>query len=83
MGSLDIWGAIAASVLLVQCLIFNLVNLALAAGLWYGVKWLRGRSQTGLLAAGRLMKQGQEIVVKDGYFPIPATIAKEEIAKVE
>lgn len=28
-------------------------------------------------------KDGQEIVVKDGYFPIPASIAKEEIAKVE
>jgi phosphate transport system substrate-binding protein len=27
-------------------------------------------------------KQGQEVVVKDGYFPIPASIAKEEMAKV-
>jgi phosphate transport system substrate-binding protein len=27
-------------------------------------------------------KQGQEVVVKDGYFPIPAPIAKEEMAKV-
>jgi phosphate transport system substrate-binding protein len=26
-------------------------------------------------------KQGQEVVVKDGYFPIPASIAKEEMAK--
>jgi phosphate transport system substrate-binding protein len=32
----------------------------------------------------RLMisKEGQEVVVKDGYFPIPATIAKEEVTKV-
>jgi phosphate transport system substrate-binding protein len=32
----------------------------------------------------RLMvsKEGQEAVVKDGYFPIPATIAKEELNKV-
>jgi phosphate transport system substrate-binding protein len=28
-------------------------------------------------------KEGQEVVVKDGYFPIPATIAKEELAKVQ
>jgi phosphate transport system substrate-binding protein len=29
-----------------------------------------------------LSKQGQEVVVKDGYFPIPASIAKEELNKV-
>jgi len=28
-------------------------------------------------------KEGQEGVVKDGYFPIPASIAKEELSKVE
>jgi phosphate transport system substrate-binding protein len=27
-------------------------------------------------------KDGQEVVVKDGYFPIPASIAKEEMAKL-
>jgi phosphate transport system substrate-binding protein len=27
-------------------------------------------------------KEGQEVVVKDGYFPIPASIAKEETGKV-
>jgi phosphate transport system substrate-binding protein len=27
-------------------------------------------------------KEGQEVVVKDGYFPIPASIAKEEVSKV-
>ncbi len=33
----------------------------------------------------RLMvsKDGQEVVVKDGYFPIPAMIAKEELSKVQ
>ncbi|HSF32845.1 MAG TPA: phosphate ABC transporter substrate-binding protein PstS family protein [Candidatus Tectomicrobia bacterium] len=32
----------------------------------------------------RLMvsKEGQEVVIKDGYFPVPASIAKEEVAKV-
>jgi phosphate transport system substrate-binding protein len=28
-------------------------------------------------------KEGQEVVLKDGYYPVTAAIAKEEIAKVE
>ncbi len=28
-------------------------------------------------------KEGQEVVIKDGYFPIPASVAKDEIAKVQ
>jgi phosphate transport system substrate-binding protein len=30
-----------------------------------------------------LSKEGQEVVIKDGYFPIPATISKEELGKVQ
>jgi phosphate transport system substrate-binding protein len=30
-----------------------------------------------------LSKQGQEVVIKDGYFPIPASIAKEEMGKIQ
>jgi phosphate transport system substrate-binding protein len=30
-----------------------------------------------------LSKEGQEVVVKDGYFPIPATIAKDELGKIQ
>jgi len=30
-----------------------------------------------------LSKEGQEVVVKDGYFPIPASIVKEELGKIE
>ncbi len=30
-----------------------------------------------------LAKDGQEVVVKDGYFPIPASVAKEELSKVQ
>jgi phosphate transport system substrate-binding protein len=30
-----------------------------------------------------LSKQGQEVVIKDGYFPIPASIAREELAKIQ
>ena len=28
-------------------------------------------------------REGQEGVIKDGYFPIPASIAKEELAKIQ
>jgi len=28
-------------------------------------------------------KEGQEVVVKDGYYPIPASVAQEELAKVQ
>jgi phosphate transport system substrate-binding protein len=27
-------------------------------------------------------KEGQEVVVKDGYFPVPAAVAREELASV-
>jgi phosphate transport system substrate-binding protein len=30
-----------------------------------------------------MSKEGQEIVVKDGYFPIPSQIAKEELSKIQ
>lgn len=30
-----------------------------------------------------LSKQGQEVVVKDGYFPVPAVIAAEEMRKIQ
>ena len=30
-----------------------------------------------------LSKEGQEVVIKDGYLPLPAEIAKQELAKLE
>jgi len=30
-----------------------------------------------------LSKEGQEIVIKDGYYPLPASVIKEELAKLE
>jgi phosphate transport system substrate-binding protein len=29
-----------------------------------------------------IAKEGQEVVVKDGYFPLPATIAQAELEKL-
>ena len=30
-----------------------------------------------------MSKDGQDVVIKDGYFPVPATIAKEELNKIQ
>jgi phosphate transport system substrate-binding protein len=30
-----------------------------------------------------LSREGQEVVLKDGYLPLPADIARQELAKVE
>ncbi len=30
-----------------------------------------------------LSRDGQEVVVKDGYFPIPATVARQELARIQ
>jgi len=30
-----------------------------------------------------LAKEGQEVVIKDGYFPIPASVVKEELGKIQ
>ncbi len=30
-----------------------------------------------------LSKEGQEVVVKDGYLPLPASVATEELKKLE
>lgn len=44
MPTLDVWGAIAAAILLLQCIVFNLVFVGLAVGLWYGSRWVRGKA---------------------------------------
>ena len=58
MGSLDSWGAIAASILLIQCIVFNLVFVALALGLWKGAGWVRGKTGVGLQKLDGLLQTG-------------------------
>ena len=44
---------------------------------------IRASSSRGSLTTRRVNRhKGQGVVVKDGYFPVPATIAKEDLAKV-
>ncbi len=69
MGSLETWGAIAATLLLIECIIFNLIWLGLAFGLWKGSAWLRNNAQKGLVKGAeyltlgqRYTRQGQSIV---------------------
>lgn len=59
MGSLDVWGAIAASFLLLQCLVLNLVFVAIALGLWKGSEWVHAHASSGLAKAGEWLRLGQ------------------------
>ncbi len=59
MDPLNAWGAVAASVLLVQCIVFNLIFVGLALGLWKGSEWLRVHTGSGLRKADTLLQQGR------------------------
>jgi hypothetical protein len=59
MGSLEGWGAIAAAFLLLQCIIFNLLFVALAAGLWKGSEWLHRNAHAGLVKVAEWLDLGQ------------------------
>jgi hypothetical protein len=62
MGSLETWGAIAATFLIIQCIVFNLVWVALGYGLWKGSAWLRTNAKVGLGKADEYLHLGQRYV---------------------
>lgn len=64
MGSLDLWGAVAASFLLLQCIVLNLVWVALALGLWKGSEWVLRHAGIGLDKAHYWLQRGQGYVVQ-------------------
>lgn len=64
MGSLDIWGAIAASILIVQCIMFNLVFVGLALGFAFGSRWIRQKTGVGLVKAGEGLNKGRQYALK-------------------
>ncbi len=64
MGSLDLWGAIAASLLLLQCIVFNLIFVALGLGLWKGSEWLHLNASRGLRFVARYLDMGAGYVTK-------------------
>jgi hypothetical protein len=70
MGTLEGWGAIAAALLLAQCIVFNLVFVALAAGLFYGSRWVRQHAHTGLMKAAEWLDLGQEYALKGQSYVI-------------
>ncbi|MGH2545092.1 MAG: hypothetical protein ACRDIB_20065 [Ardenticatenaceae bacterium] len=70
MGSLELWGAIAAIFLVLQCIMFNAILVGLALGLWKGAGWLRVHAGVGLdkveewLLLGRgYLRQGESYLV--------------------
>jgi hypothetical protein len=70
--TLELWGAIAASVLLVQCIVFNLIWVALALGLWKGSEWVRKNTSAGLQKADYYLQKGVGAVHKgEQYLSAP------------
>lgn len=70
MGDLAGWGALATAILAVECMVLNLLFVALAAGMWFGTRWIRLRTGSGLQKVGgwldlgqRYIRQGQSLVV--------------------
>ncbi len=64
MPTLDVWGAVAASVLLVQCILFNVIFVALAVGLWYGTRWLRSHTKTAFVKVDDVAQKGQRYAIQ-------------------
>lgn len=62
MVGLDVWGALAASFLLLQCLVLNLIFVALAAALFFGSRWGRKNAAVGLNRAGDYLNRGRALV---------------------
>lgn len=72
MGGLDVWGAIAASFLLIQCVVFNLVFVALALGFWWITRFMREKTAFGLQKAQEGMQVGHEYSLKgQSYLAAP------------
>jgi hypothetical protein len=68
MGSFEGWGAIAAALLVAECIVFNLVFVALAAGLWQGSAWLHRNAHTGLMKLAEWLGIGQKYAQKGQAF---------------
>lgn len=64
MGSLDVWGAIAASILLLQCIVFNLIFVVLALGLWKGAEWVHLHTDMGLTKLHEWLMLGRRYAMK-------------------
>lgn len=58
MGSLELWGAIAASFLLLHCIVFNLIWVGLALGLWKGAEWLHHHTGPAMATVDRWVQKG-------------------------
>lgn len=64
MGSVNDWGAIAAGLLAVECLVLNLIWLALAIGLWKGFGWLHDHASPAFQKLTGYLNKGQRAIEK-------------------
>lgn len=59
MGSLETWSAIAASFLLLQCIVGMLVLAAVAFGLWKGMAWVVNHADLAFQKAHAYLQEGR------------------------
>ena len=64
MGGVNEWGAIATALLAVECLILNLIWLALAIGLWKGFGWLHDHASPAFETVAGYLDKGQRAIAK-------------------
>lgn len=62
MGSLETWGALAAILLTIECMVGMLIVLALAFGVWKGSQWVVRNTSRGFEFIDRKFAQGRELL---------------------
>ncbi|GAP63441.1 hypothetical protein ARMA_1863 [Ardenticatena maritima] len=59
MGSLETWSAVAASFLLLQCIVGMLILAALGFGLWKGMAWVVAHADLAFQKAHTYLQEGR------------------------
>lgn len=62
MGSINDWGALAAALLTVQCLMLNMAFVALGFGLWFAFRWLNGHALPAINKVGGYLEKGRRAI---------------------
>lgn len=64
MGSIHTWGALAAILLVIECMGGVLVLLAISFGLWKGSEWVVNNARRGFAFINEKMEQARDLLVE-------------------
>lgn len=64
MGSIHTWGALAAILLIIECMGGVLILLAIAFGLWKGSEWVVNNARRGFAFIDEKVTLGRELLTK-------------------